>query len=80
MKDEKARVDSESILETLVQSAYRWEIESDANKKVDVFTSKTVFLEIKRDEEIACIVRAITPAHLRTSLLTGTVSSSIKKQ
>ncbi len=80
LKEEKTRVDAESILETLVQSSYRWEIEMDANKKVDVFISKPVFLEIKRDDEIGNLVRAITPAHLRSSLLVSTVSSQIKKQ
>lgn len=38
-------------------------------------TYKQVFLEIKKDEEIASVVRAIIPAHLRTTLLSGTVSS-----
>jgi hypothetical protein len=39
-----------------------------------------VFPEIKKDDEIASIVRLITPAHLRTTLLSATVSSQIKKK
>jgi hypothetical protein len=41
---------------------------------------KPVFQEIKKDEEIACLVRAIIPAHLRTTLLSGTITSQIKKK
>ena len=79
LKEEKSRIDSEPIIETLIQSPYRWEIENEANRKVEITGFKMVFNEIKKDEEIACIVRAIIPAHLRNSLLSNTVSSSIKK-
>ncbi len=74
LKEEKGRIDSEHIIETLIQSPYRWEIENEANRKVEIIVFKQVFSEIKKDEEIGCIVRAITPAHLRTSLLSNTVS------
>lgn len=73
-------IDNETVLETLIQSPYRFEIEGEANKKVEQITFKQTFQEIKRDEEIANIVRAIIPQHLRTSLLSGTVSSHIKKK
>lgn len=39
-----------------------------------------MFSEIKKDEEIGNIVRAIIPPHLRNTLLSGTVSSQIKKK
>lgn len=45
-----------------------------------MITFREVFHEIKKDDEIANIVRAIIPAHLRTTLLSGTVSSQIKKK
>jgi hypothetical protein len=73
-------LDNEHVLETLIQSPYRFEIENEANRKVEVIHFRPVFPEIKKDEEIASIVRAIIPAHLRTSLLSGTVSSQIKKK
>jgi hypothetical protein len=75
LKEEKVRVDTEPILETLIQSPFRWEIENEANRKVDSIQFKMVFPEIKRDDEIASIVKAIIPPHLRTTLLSGTVSS-----
>ena len=36
LKDEKLRVDSEHLLETLIQAPYRFEIENEANRKVEV--------------------------------------------
>lgn len=35
LKDEKLRIDGEPIIETLIQSPYRFEIENEANRKVD---------------------------------------------
>lgn len=67
-------------METLVQSPYRYEIENEANRKLEAVTFKQVFPEIVRDEEIAQIIRCIIPAHLRNTLLSGTVSSQIKKK
>lgn len=66
---------NETVIETLIQSPYRFEIENDANRKIEFMTFQSVFHDIKKDDEIANIVRAIIPAHLRTSLLSGTVSS-----
>lgn len=37
LKDEKQRIDSEPEIETLVQSPYRYEIENEANKKIEHF-------------------------------------------
>jgi len=75
LKDEKQRIDGEPIFETLIQSPYRFEIENEANRKVESITFRIVFPEIKKDEEIASIIRAIVPNHLRNTLLSGTVSS-----
>lgn len=36
---------------------------------------KQIFTEMKKDEELANIVRIILPSHLRTTLLQATVSS-----
>jgi hypothetical protein len=80
LKEEKVRIDKESMLETLAQSVYRWEIENDANRKVEAVAINKVFVEVKRDDEISNIVRAITPSHLKSTLLISTVSSQIKKQ
>lgn len=35
LKDEKPRLDNEPAMETLVQAAYRWEVENEANRKVE---------------------------------------------
>jgi len=35
LKDEKLRIGSEPVLETLIQSPYRFEIENEANRKVE---------------------------------------------
>ncbi len=51
----------ESQIETLVQAPYRFEIENEANKKVETYQFKPVFSEIKRDDEIASIIKAIVP-------------------
>lgn len=67
-------------METLFQSAYRFEIENEANRKIENQTFKKDFYEVKRDEELASIVRAILPPHLKTTLLSNTVSSQIKKK
>jgi hypothetical protein len=75
MKDEKLRIQSEPQLETLVQSSFRWELEHEATKRVEPITFRQVFSEVKRDEEIASIVKLITPIQQRTTLLSGTVSS-----
>ena len=75
LKDEKARIDNEPAMETLIQAPYRFEIENEANKKVETFQFRTVFAEIKKDEELANIVKCMLPNHLKTSLLSGTVSS-----
>eukprot|EP00347_Sterkiella_histriomuscorum_P017673 403348434 len=80
LKDEKIMIENETVLETLIQSPFRQEIENDANRKVDILSFAQVFSEIKKDEEIANIVRAIIPQHLRTTLLSNTVSSQIKKK
>ena len=75
LKDEKARVDTEPAMETLVQAPYRWEIENEANRKVENYTFRAVFSDIKKDEELANIVKCMLPNHLKTTLLSGTVSS-----
>lgn len=68
------------MLETLVQSPYRFEIENEANRKVEAINFRQAFSEIKKDDEIVNIVRTIVPVHLRNTLLSGTVSSQIKKK
>lgn len=35
LKDERLMIENETILETLIQSPYRFEIEGEANKKVE---------------------------------------------
>jgi hypothetical protein len=35
LKEEKSRVDMEPVLETLLQSPFRWEIENEANRKIE---------------------------------------------
>lgn len=62
-------------METLIQAPYRYEIENEANRKVETYAFKAVFTEIKKDEELSNIVRCMLPQHLKTSLLSGTVSS-----
>lgn len=80
LKDEKIRLDTEPVMETLFQSPYRFEIENEANRKIETISFRQVFSEIIKDEEIATIIRLIIPAHLRNTLLSGTVSSQIKKK
>jgi hypothetical protein len=67
-------------METLIQAPYRFEIENEANRKVESYTFRQVFVEIKKDEEISNIIKQIIPAHLRTTLLSGTMSTQIKKK
>ena len=57
LKDEKVRIDTEPIMETLVQAPYRFEIENEANRKVESYIFRQVFQEIKKDEELMNIVR-----------------------
>jgi hypothetical protein len=40
LKDEKTRIETESVLETLIQSPYRYEIENEANRKVESYIFK----------------------------------------
>lgn len=75
LKEEKQRIEGEPIIETLIQSPYRFEIENEANRKVESISFRVVFPDIKKDDEIASIIRAIVPSHLRNTLLSGTVSS-----
>jgi hypothetical protein len=75
MKSEKDRIEGEDIFETLYQAAFREEIMREANKRVENVEFKEVFKEIKRDDEMAAIVKAILPQHLRNTLLSGTVCS-----
>jgi hypothetical protein len=35
LKDEKTRIETEPAMETLIQAPYRFEIENEANKKVE---------------------------------------------
>lgn len=69
LKDEKNNLESEVNIETLLQSGYRFELEHEASKKVELCQFKSAFSEIKRDDEIAFIVKAIIPNHLKTTLL-----------
>jgi hypothetical protein len=61
MKSEKERIDGEDIFETLYQAAFRDDIMREATKRVENVEFKEVFKEIKRDEEMAAIVKAILP-------------------
>ena len=61
-------------------SSFRAEISFDANKKVENVQLKNAFSDVKKDEEIAYLVRLITPQHMRTSLFSNTMSSQIKKK
>lgn len=48
-------------METLIQASYRFEIENEANRKVENQVFKAVFTEIKKDDELANIVRCMLP-------------------
>lgn len=61
MKSEKERIDGEDIFETLYQAAFRDDIMRESTKRVENVEFKEVFKEIKRDEEMAAIVKAILP-------------------
>jgi hypothetical protein len=37
LKDEKSRIDNEPLIETLIQAPYRFEIENEANRKVESY-------------------------------------------
>lgn len=43
LKDEKIMIDHESALETLIQSPYRFEIENEANRKIETVAFKQTF-------------------------------------
>ena len=61
LKDEKTRVDSEHMMETLIKAPYRFEIENEANRKVETYAFRSVFIEIRKDEEISNIIKQIIP-------------------
>lgn len=61
MKEEKFRIQSEPQIETLIQAAYRFEVEHEANKKIETLAFRPVFSDVKRDEEIVSIIKLITP-------------------
>ena len=61
LKEEAELIESEHMFETLIQAPYRFEIEHESCKKVEIFTPKIVFAEVKRDEEITKIIRDIMP-------------------
>jgi len=52
---------TEHEMETLIQAPYRFEVENEANRKVENIQFKAVFQEIRRDEEIHNIVKLIVP-------------------
>ena len=79
LKEEAVIIESEHMFETLIQAPYRFEIENESCKKVETFTAKVVFPEIKKDEEITKIIRDIVPSHLKPSLLTQTLTYAKKK-
>jgi len=62
MREEKQMIDSgEGVMETLVQAAYRFEIENEANRKVEAINFKQVFHDLKKDEELSAIKKLILP-------------------
>ena len=61
LKDEKTRIESEPLIETLIQAPYRYEVENEANRKIETYVFRSVFSDIKKDEELANIVKAIIP-------------------
>ena len=65
----------ESQIETLIQSQFRYEIENEANKKIEIVTMKTQFNDVKKDEELAMIVNMVLPMNLKNTLLSNTVSA-----
>ncbi len=79
LKEEAMMIESEHMFETLIQAPYRFEIENESCKRVETFTAKVVFPEIKKDEEITKIIRDIVPSHLKPSLLTQTLTYAKKK-
>ena len=82
LKLEKERMEQgELMMDTLAMAEYRHEIGSEASKKVDgLVLNKQVFTEMKRDEELCQVARMILPGHLRNTLISATVSSTIKKK
>ena len=62
-----------------MQAQFRYDIENEANKKIENLIFKSQFIDIKKEEELAMIVRMILPTNLKNTLLSNTVSSQIKK-
>jgi hypothetical protein len=80
MKQEKQKMISEPDILVLLGSKLRQELAAEANKRIPAGEFKDALPEIRKEDEIACIVKKIVPGSLRPSLLSSTLTSSIRRK
>lgn len=80
LKQLAPRIRDETHLETLSQSLFRVELETEASKKVDQLAFKQVYPEVSKQDELAAVIRAIVPQAMRSTLLNSTVSQRVRKE
>ena len=86
MKLEHQKMRDEPNIKVLLNARLRQELASEATKRLENNDTRTSTLgisalpEISKDDEIACIVKQIVPGSLRPTLLSSTMTSSIRRK
>lgn len=74
LKESKIAIGNENAIDTLLSAVLRYDLENEANLKIETLAFGNVFKEVKREEELAIMLKILVPQSMRSTLLTGTVS------
>ena len=61
LKENKDMIGQEQPIETLLLAPDRYQLENEANVKLDPISLKEVFKKLDKEEEIGYIVKSIVP-------------------
>jgi hypothetical protein len=80
LKENKQIIGSEAPIETLMLAPLRYDLENEANAKIEQVALREVYQPVKKEDELASLIKMIVPSNLKTTLLQSTVSQKIKNQ
>ena len=76
---QKDKIDFEEGLPILLKAKARHQLLKQANKQVEPIALKTTQQELRKDDELAYLVKLILPQKLRPSLISSTINSQIRR-
>ena len=80
MNEEVNKMTTETQLDILAMSNLRISLAKEANQKIGNIGFKDVFPDVNKQEELACMIKLLVPKALRPTLLSSTLTSTIRRR